>query len=88
MEEGDPGNQSVLKVEDAEEVFAEQSDREQLGDKGIGAGGDVEEVILRPSCKISNDDLDHNQQPECFPVMPKSDSNLIYIKPAPDTRYE
>ena len=81
MEEGGRGNQSVLKVEDDEEVCTEQRARGKLG-------GDVKEVIigeiLRPSSNISND-LDHNLRPECFPVMSKSDSNLIYIKPAPVT---
>ena len=82
------GNRSVLKVEDDEEVCAEQSARGQLGDKGIGTGGDVEEVVgetLSPSSNISNNDLDHNLQLECFSVMSKSDSNFIYIKPALDT---
>ena len=87
VEEGGPG--SVLKVEDDEEVYAEQSARGQFDDKGIGSGGDVQEVIvgeiLRRRSNISNNDLEHNQQPECFPVMSKSDSNLIYIKPAPVT---
>ena len=89
VEEGGLGN---LKVDDDEDVCAEQSARGQFDDKGIGSGGDVQEVIvgeiLRRRSNISNNDLEHNQQPECFPVMSKSDSNLIYIKPAPDTRYE
>ena len=83
-EEG-PENQSVLKVEDGAEVDAGQSARGQLGDKGIGTAGDVEEVVgetLRPSSNISND-LDFNLRP--VEVTSKSDSNLIYVKPAPDT---
>ena len=83
-EEG-PENQSVLKVEDGAEVDAGQSARGQLGDKGIGTAGDVEEVVgetLRPSSNISND-LDFNLRP--VEVTLKSDSNLIYVKPAPDT---
>ena len=73
---------------EVEEVSAEQSARGQLGDKGIGAGGDVEEVIgetLRPSINISNNDFDQNLRQECFTVMSKSDSKLICIKPAQDT---
>ena len=83
MEEGGTGNQSVLKVEDDEE--AEQRARGQLGDKGIGTAGDVDEVMgesLRPSSNISND-LDVNLRP--VEVTSKNDSNLIYVKPAPDT---
>ena len=87
LEEGGPGNQSAIKVKDDEEVCAGQSTRGQLGDKGIGTAGDVEKVMgetLRPSSNISND-LDHNLQPEYFPVTSESDSKLIYVKPAPDT---
>ena len=83
-EEG-PENQSVLKVEDGAEVDAGQSARGQLGDKGIGTAGDVDEVMgesLRPSSNISND-LDFNLRP--VEVTSKSYSNLIYVKPAPDT---
>ena len=83
-EEG-PENQSVLKVEDGAEVDAGQSARGQLGDKGIGTAGDVDEVMgesLRPSSNISND-LDVNLRP--VEVTSTSDSNLIYVKPAPDT---
>ena len=83
-EEG-PENQSVLKVQDGAEVDAGQSARGQLGDKGIGTAGDVDEVMgesLRPSSNISND-LDVNLRP--VEVTSKSDSNLIYVKPAPDT---
>ena len=83
MEEEGPENRSVLKVQDGAEVDAGQSARGQLGDKGIGTAGDVDEVMgesLRPSSNISND-LDVNLRP--VEVTSKSDSNLIYVKPAP-----
>ena len=89
LEEGGPGTQSVLKVEDDEEVCAGQSARGQLGDKGIGTAGDVEEVrssreSLSSSSNIS-DGLNFNLPTECFPVRSNNYSNLIYVIPSPDT---
>ena len=77
-------NQGVQEVQDDEEECGGQSAQGQLVDKGIGTAGDVEEMMgetLRPSSNISSD-LDFNQQPACFPVGSKNDSNLIHVKPA------
>ena len=77
-------NQGVQEVQDDEEECGGQSAQGQLVDKGIGTARDVEEIMgetLRPSSNISSD-LDFNQQPACFPVGSKNDSNLIHVKPA------
>lgn len=83
-EGGHAVNQGVQEVQDDEEECGGQSAQGQLVDKGIGTARDVEEIMgetLRPSSNISSD-LDFNQQPACFPVGSKNDSNLIHVKPA------
>ena len=89
-EGGSAGSRGVVEIENDEEVCAQvcarRSAQGQLVDKGICAAGDAEEVsgeTLRANSNISNDS-DFNLQPEFFPVT-KSDSNLIYVKPATDT---
>ena len=90
LEKGVPaGNRGVkVNVEDGEEACTGKTAQGQLAEKGNGTDGNLEEVIvgetLRPKSNISND-LDSKLQQECFPVASKSDSNLIFVKPAPDT---
>ena len=89
MEERVPsGTQSVLKVQDDEEMCSRgQSAGGQLVDKGIGITEDLEKFggeTSRENTDISKD-FDFNLKPACFTVPSKSKSKFIYVKPATDT---